>query len=440
MGDRGRFIRDFVALLGSGGAGEVLMALVGLLLVRHLTTEDYARYVLAMTVVGLAGVVVRFGMNAILTREASRHPEQAAPLLTHAILFRLSCALLVYPLVYLVVRLWPAAGDPDLFLIAGLALFPTAFGETAIALLNGLDRIPSSATIKLTTRLLEAGFVVGALLVFRQPGPVLAAVVMANVAGALLGLHAIRPMIRPPTHFSRDLWRSLGLMALPLMLMGLASSVFQSLDIYVVSYFLGQTAVGQYGAALRILGLLLIIPTIWSVVALPRFSRVAEDRQATSTLLMDSWLTLGLGSLIVAALCVVLARPLTVWVLGARYLPAVGVLRVLAGSFALASLTAPLTTLLTAHNRQGRVAVAVALGGLLGLIANVLIGGRLGLTGVALVRNLALFFVLVACLWLSAGLVHSPLPTGTGHSGKPRFLGSVTRYLMQRSNANQEPE
>lgn len=419
MSYRSGFVRDFVALLGSGGAGEVLVAMVGLLLVRNLTTEDYARYVLAMTVVGLAGVLVHFGMNPILTREVSRQPQRASALLTHAVLFRLASAGVVYPLAYIAVRLWPAAGDSGLFLIAGLALFPGAFRETAIALFNGLDRIPVSAAIMFITRLLETGLVLGALFAFRQPGPILAAGVVAKLVGTLLSLWAIHRVIRPAMSLSPRLWRDLGVIALPLMLMGLASSAFQSLDLYVVSFFLGQTAVGLYGAALRVLGLLLLIPTGWSVVALPRFSRAVGDPQATFTLLVQALLSIGLGSVGLAVLFAILARPVTIWMLGARYVPAVGVLRVLMGVFALASLSAPLTTLLTAHNRQGMVAVVVAVGGTLALAANVLIAGRLGITGIASVKVAVMVLMVAAWGWLSVGLVQPaarPLPSLTEES------------------------
>lgn len=402
---RSGFVRDFVALLGSIGAGEILVAIAGLLLVRNLTTEDYARYVLAVTVVGLAGVFVHFGMNPILTREVSRRPQRASALLTHAVLFRLACAGGVYLLAYATVRLWPAAGDTGLFLIAGLALFPAAFSETASALFNGLDRIPASAAIMFLTRLLEAGLILGALFAFRQPGPILAGSVVARLAGALLSLWAIHRLIQPSNKLSLQIWRNLGVMALPLMLMSLASSVFQSLDIYVISFFLGQTAVGLYGAAMRVLGLLLLIPTGWSVVALPRFSRAISDPQATFALLSQAFLTIGLGSVVLAGLGVGIARPLTIWVLGDRYIAAVPVLQVLMGIFALAGLSAPLTTLLTAHDRQGAMAMVVAVGGVLALVVNVLIAGRLGITGVAWVKVAAMVFVVVAYGWLSASVL-----------------------------------
>ncbi len=402
---RSRFWWDFSTLLASYGAGEVLAAIGGLVIVRLLAPEDYARYVLAVTAVGLAGVAVHFGMNPILTREVSRQPERAPMFLTHGVVFRLVCAAIVYPLAYTATQLWPAAGDPNLILIASLAFFPATVKETVIALLNGLNRISVNAALNITTQLIETALVIGALLAFRQPGPILAAGVIASLAGALLYVWASRRVVRPAMHVLPELAGKLGVLALPLMLMSLASSAFQSLDVYVVSFFLGQAAVGVYGAAMRLLGLLLMIPTAWSIVALPRFSRAADNSEATWRLLRQALLTVGIGSVCLAALVTTLAHPLTTWVLGERYGPAAGVLGVLVWVLALAGLSAPLTTLLTAHNRQGAVAVAVAVSGILALAANVLLAGRLGVTGIALVKVAAMIFLFGACGWLSRDLM-----------------------------------
>jgi O-antigen/teichoic acid export membrane protein len=176
-------------------------------------------------------------------------------------------------------------------------------------------------------------------------------------------------------------------------IVGLAGAAFQSLDIYVVSAVHsavhsaahgvhlqragGPDPVALYAAPFRILHVLLLVPTAWGVVALPHYARLVRDGNPDA--LRSRWRRdTRAGALVGLALSVgaaLLAYPLTQVGLGATYLPAAPILAVLGWMALPVCLSAPLIALLTATDRQRRIAICVTLAGGLALAANLAWGG-----------------------------------------------------------------
>src|ERR1700687_4006729 len=87
---RQRLLMDFVVLLFSRGAGQLITIGVGLLLVRVMADSDFGAYSLATTTIGLIGVIADFGLDVILTREIAADPQQTTSLLRRSIALRLA--------------------------------------------------------------------------------------------------------------------------------------------------------------------------------------------------------------------------------------------------------------------------------------------------------------------------------------------------------------
>lgn len=396
------FALDFLALLLSRGAGQAITILVGLFLVRVLAASAFGAYSLATTSIGLAGVLADFGLDPILTRQAAAAPGDALPLLRRALRWRVGLAVALLPVLVGIALAAPDAGRPDLLLIGGIGLLPRGVMRAYAAVLTGIGRARAGAVIEGVGTLAGSGltviFVAVAVLLPGADGA--SAALWALAAGNLLGLiAALRYQIPSPLashpHAGRGekIVRLLPL-AVPMLIVGLTGALFQALDVYIVRAWYwtptGPDAVALYAAPFRILNALLLVPTAWGVVALPRYVR-QRDRLRRD-------LRIGLlGGLALSAGCSMLAEPLTRLALGPTYEATAPILVVLAWMALPVCLSAPLVALLMARGQVWRIASCVLAAGLLALAANRVLATAAdtslidNLLRVALVKVIAMF-------------------------------------------------
>lgn len=387
MAEKSPLKRNFAVLLLAQVYTQGLAALNGLLVVRFLGPAEYGRYALAVAGLNLGAVVADAGLSAYLGREAARQPpEQAIPLLKLALRVRLGLSLLVGLALLGLTALWPPIGEPGLALLAALSLFPLAISILITAFLNGQGRVPLSAGLNALGGTLSFGLVLAGLIW----QPLAAVVLLASFAASLISAALfIRPVL---LNFPTSQNEQLPLTSLSLLkagqsffYIGLASILFQYADLYLVSLWLNKEAVGQYGAALRLLALVTTIPTVWGIAAVPRFAR--QPRRLRAELLRWGWL-LAAGGMGLALVGLLVAGPLVHLILGPRYAAAGRILGLMLWAGAAIFASAAPVTWLTVTNRQRYILLALVGGDLLSLCLTSLFTGLLqwNLEGAALAR------------------------------------------------------
>jgi O-antigen/teichoic acid export membrane protein len=390
---------------------------VGLALVRLLAEPVFGAYSLATTSIGLAGILADFGLDTLLIRECALRPGQAARLLRSAVVIRLLVSIAITGLLVTLAAVTDLIGQPDLLLIGGLSLLPRGLLRAYAAALTGTGRVQTAAQLEGIT---TVGVVTCtlALVVAGLPPDGAAAALAGLLAGNMIGWLAAVAMWQQarivPDTVAENRHDISGLVAaaLPFVLVGLAGAAFQSLDIYVVRLFYwssGQPdAVALYAAPFRVLNLLLLVPTAWGVVALPRYARLHGDTNARRALIRrDTALLFGVGAVLSIA-CTALADPLTRLALGERYAGTAPILALLGWMTLPVCLSAPLIADITARNVQRRITISVVLAGVLALGANVIWGAAVvhpgaidSLLGVAAIKVTGMW-VLLGLYWLSA--------------------------------------
>lgn len=395
--DKSSLRLNFAVLLLAQAYNQGLLALGGLLVVRFLGPEEYGRYTLAVTGLNLGSVLADAGLSAYLNREAARQGEVAAGrLLGRALRLRLQLSAGLWLLLLGLAWLWPFFGSPALVGLAGLSLFPLAWVVLATAFLNGQGRVALSAGLNSLAGTFSFGLVLACLLWQPAAGTVLAANLASNLAGMALfiprlGRFSVRPEKTLAVLGGLDLLKA----AQSFFYINLASVIFQYADIYLVSLLLDRPAVGQYGAALRLLALVTTIPTVWGVVAVPRFAR--QPGRLRAELKAWGWLLTAAG-LGVALLGMIVVDPLVQLILGSKYAVAGQVLEWLMWAGAAIFACAAPVTWLTVTNRQRFIVIALLGADGLSLALTLVLAGWLGwgLSGVAAAR--------IGSGWTLAGL------------------------------------
>lgn len=391
---RQSFLKDFIILLWGRGAGQALTLLVGLILVRVLSDSEFGAYSLATTTIGLAGIIADFGLDTILTREIARETAAThntdSTLFAQAVFLRIIFAAAITLLFVILSTTNSLLGRPDLLIIGGLSLAPRGILRAAAAIQIGLGNTRRAATMESITAILTSILTVAFILSKNCDTCGAFGAILALLVGNCLALFMVGKIKLSLGKLPFRLLKA----AAPFVIVGLAGALFQSLDMYIVRAFYwtpssAPDSVAIYAAPFRVLNLILLVPTVWGTVALPRYTQYVKNPAVLrSALRRDLLFSLFMG-LALGGFCSLFADLLTNIALGSEYAASAPILALLGWMVLPVCLSAPIIAVITAANAQNRIAVCVITGSIALAVANILLASlypQVGLLGVAALK------------------------------------------------------
>jgi O-antigen/teichoic acid export membrane protein len=196
--------------------------------------------------------------------------------------------------------------------------------------------------------------------------------------------------------FDRSFWKPMIKEALPFGLITLFAAVFYGADTIILSSAKGDAVVGWYGAAYRMVLILLFVPTALGSAIFPvmsRFYKTSPDSLRHGVEKLLKYMTmlgipLGIGTTLLAQRII--------WVVfGAEFAPAAIALQVLIWSVVLVYVGGPIGTLLQTTNRQGVVARIVGISTLTNVVANLILIPRYSYVAAATIAVLSTLISLI---------------------------------------------
>jgi O-antigen/teichoic acid export membrane protein len=275
----GKVIRGSAMRVVANVAGLLLGLVTATLLLRHLGVEDSGRYVTVLSLVGIAVSVVDNGLNVTASSElARRNLEARRPLLANILGQRLLVAAVAW---VLLVAFAVAAGYPE-EMVVGTVL--AGAGVLLVAVANAL-------LVPLTVQLRNGGLAfvevlrqvatlagVAALVAW---GATLTPFFAVQLVAGLLVIAAVPflvgrgGLVRP--RFTRVEQRVLLGTALPVALALALGQIYFRLVIVLMSLISSAEQTGYFGASLRAMEALIVIPVLVANVALPLLTAAARD-------------------------------------------------------------------------------------------------------------------------------------------------------------------
>ena len=274
-GNRQSFAHNAVSIF-LGQVGTWLLTAVTLgLLARYLGSASMGVFTIGGTFAALASTIAGLGMGTLLTRDVARDRERAAEILGTAIWLNVALGIAACSVA---VALGFALGYSRLVLFAiVVSCAGIPFGlvsGTCSALVQGLEVMRWSAIFDVAGKMLwlvVAGLVVGFDLGVRW----------LLVASLLTGMSFVLPQLLLAKRllpfslrtFSRTHTGYLVRGSLPFLLTGVFFLLYNSTDIVLLSRLADESAVGVYGAPMRLLGTMLFVPVTITTVVFPRLAR-----------------------------------------------------------------------------------------------------------------------------------------------------------------------
>jgi len=345
------FFRDWAFKGGSEAARKLLSLIAVAAAARLLGDARFGELTYVMTLTGMLVLIAEFGLNILTTREISAG-HSISGVAFSVLVIRLGLTVPYVAAVWLAAQTVPAELAAALYLFAAFWWLQTLL-EFAGAIFIGRGRFDRDAALHILSKVLLAGMVPAALLLSPSVASVAAAYVASTGVAAAWGawqlLRSGLGRTRPALTYMWQLARASVAVSLTL----LFTMLYFKIDIIMLQYMTTAETVGIYGAAFRILEVLMSIPATLTAVVFPRFARrFAGDRAALPQLFRRA---LALMAVLGAATCgaSVLLAPLMIQIaFGQEFTAAIPLLRILITSLAIIFINYAVIYCLTAQNLQ----------------------------------------------------------------------------------------
>jgi O-antigen/teichoic acid export membrane protein len=317
-----RVISNTVALIGGEFFYHFINFLTGILIARSLGSDSYGQWSFIFVYLSFFEMVVKFGMDSILTRWVAQNPGEGPQILGNALLFRFFLAMTAIPGAIFFVKIlgYPLSIQEGVFLAAfqlflgTRSLFEIVFRVNLLmmypALWNGMRAL------------------VNLLLVFWMADHhrSVSGFIYAYLASGFLGLVGLalfsRRFMAIRFRFDGRLMKALIRESGPLVVSGYLTLLYYRLDVLMLSKMKGFSEVGYYSVATRLTESLTVIATSLMASFFPLLARAfRENRTEFESLVSKALKWLLLLGLPIALGGSFVARELIVLLFGTEYAP-----------------------------------------------------------------------------------------------------------------------
>jgi O-antigen/teichoic acid export membrane protein len=358
--------------------GVVLSVGSAALLFRHLGVVDAGRYVTVISLIGIAQGLTDVGISALGVREMAVRDAEGRRLLMRALL-GLRFVMTVIGVAGAVAFAAIAGYGPALVLgtlLAGIGLLvQNAQGTFAIALISRL-RFGWVTVAELCRQVVTVAAIVGLVAFGASLVPFFAVAIVAGLASLAVTIPLVRRDVPLLPSFHRAEWSHLVRATLPFVVATAVYGVYFRVAVILVSLIASDEQLGFYGAAFRIVEVLVLIPSLAVSAVFPIFARAARDDFERLVAGVQRTFETGLLAGAGAGLALALGAPFAIRVVaGPGFEPAVPVLRIEAIALVAAFVTQTFGfALLSLHRHRALLVinlVGLALtGGLTGVLAH----------------------------------------------------------------------
>ncbi|MBX7212587.1 MAG: flippase [Thermoflexales bacterium] len=285
--------RNSLLLTGLNLVARVIDMAFAFLMLRVLGPAGAGNYSFAVVIVSWFEILMNFGLNTFLIRDAARDKANAFRYFFDTSVLRLMLGALATPLVLIVIALYASSDGISVdtqttLLLLTLSQIPGSLATGLSALFFAHDKAEVPAGLTIVSALIKAAL--GAALLLGGWGIV--GLAMTSIATNLITLGVLLVLARRILHLPFSLPREgpqpmsrLAILreASPLAINHLLSTIFWRLDVPLLKGFTrSETQVGYYTAGYKYIDAFNIVPSLFTQALFPTLSRMAGEREPGS--------------------------------------------------------------------------------------------------------------------------------------------------------------
>jgi len=404
---RREIVQNITVVFSGSAVAQGVTAVALLAIARRLGADHYGQYAACFTLASFASIIYHLGLDSWLLREGGQTPERLGKLAGSVIAIRaigggvwlagmVALALILNAssevfhqrlpagvLILSALVVWL-----DCLLAATLITFRAAFrNQVGSPIEAGVDTI----WLIMTIFLIAAGE--------PRAEAYLAARAIVLLAGLALSARLLRNYVslRPDRATAWQIVRE----SPPFASADFLAWSLARLDVLIVTFTLGERAVGVYSPAVSLVSALFLVPYAVYGVMVPVLSRLYPDnpRQFHLTTLRMLFLLLAIG--VGLAGLTALGTPLVIAVLGKSFGETLVILRILSILLIFKCLGMGVAAVIIVMGKQAKRVGAQILAVLFNLILNLAVVYRFGIRGVAVVYVLTELLLLAGYSWVA---------------------------------------
>jgi O-antigen/teichoic acid export membrane protein len=385
--------KNTVWLTISNFGGRLIRAAVVIYGARILGTAGWGVFSYAITLAGFMSLFMDPGINAILTRNISRASEEdRRAIFSTTLLIKLVLLIIGVLIIVFIAPLFSTLpGTKILLPIVALILGFDTLRDFFSSLMRAREKMEWDAGIFILVNItiLIFGFIFLARV--QSPSSLAWAYVTGTVFGTIIAIIVLKEYFRE--FFSYVSWKLVAptlQSAWPFAVTSALGMLLTNTDILIISWMRTASDVGIYSAAIRIIQVLYLVPTIVQFSTLPLLSRLAKkDNEKFRRVLEQTLRIIFLISIPLVVGGIILGTPLIVLIFGANYIGGSLAFKILMLTMLVDFPAAIISNSIFAYDHQKNLIVASAIGGVLNVVLDVLFIPRFGITGSAVATLIA---------------------------------------------------
>lgn len=257
--------------------GKIASTILGLaaisVITRYLGQEGFGQYTIILTFLSFFGVIIDFGLTLVTTQMISQSGADQTKIINNLFTIRLISAIIFLGLAPIAIIFFPYAEIVKTgAILASLSFLFIALNQIFIGLFQKELRMDKAAWSEFYSRLV---LLLGVIIVAYYKLGLLGVMAVTSVSSAinfLFNLSFARPWVKIKLAFDKDIWFQIVDKSWPLAITIFFNLIYLKADTLILSLIKTPAEVGIYGAAYKVIDILISIPFMFAGLVLPILS------------------------------------------------------------------------------------------------------------------------------------------------------------------------
>jgi len=367
---------------------------VGVYVARYLAPANYGLYSYAASFVGLFAAITTLGLDSIIVRELVHDEKKRDELLGTSFVLKLIGSFLAIVIIIIAVRF--TNNDNFTNLLIFINVIGTIFQSFNVIDFYFQSKVLSKYTVYAQVFSTIVGSIIKLLLIYYNMGLIYFTMVTLLqsiiLASGLVVMYARQKSSLFKWRINFDLAKNLLKDSWPLMLSGIAISLYMKIDQVMIKNMLGNEAVGNYAVAVKLSEVWYFIPVVITSSVFPAIINAKkiseklyyERLQQLYNLLV--WLSIG-----IALPIMLLSNNIINILFGIQYQEAAGVLQIYVWAGVFVFFGCAWSKWIITENQQKIITLSHISGAFLNILLNYILIPIYGITGAAIASILSYF-------------------------------------------------
>ena len=354
---------------------------------RYLGAEGFGIISFALAFTGMFAILADMGLQPLTIREIARNPELTEKYLGNVAVIKLILGIITFVLIVITINLMNYSEETVhvVYLIAFYVLI-NSFNNMFYSIYQGHEKMEFVGIGNiLNSSLMLLGTIIGIYLKLNVKGFAIIYLVVSIILLLYNIIISKLKFIRQKINIDVNFWKNLLKESFPFALSGIFVAIYFWADSIMLSYMVGNRAVGIYNAAYRLVYVLLFIPAIYFTTIYPILSKMYLKSKDTLNIIYNKSLKyFAIIGLFIGLTTVFLAKEIILLIYGSEYIESSDVLKILIWAIFFSFLAHATLYTLNSINRQIIYTKITGVCAILNIILNIFAIEKLSYIGASL--------------------------------------------------------